>query len=58
MKLYEVPRNTWVRSIEPMTVQDEFKLINIDGMYSYCKDREGNVCHYVAWMEVEIINNS
>ena len=54
MKLYEVPRNTWVMGIEP-DCQDEFKLINIDGMYSYCKDKHGNTCHYVAWMEVEIV---
>lgn len=56
MKLYDVPRNTWVRSIEP-DCKDEFKFGNLDGMYSYCHDRQGNVRHYQAWMEVEIIEN-
>lgn len=55
MKLYEVPNNTWVRSIEP-DCKDEFRFEHIDGMYSYCKDKKGNTCHYQAWMEVEIID--
>lgn len=55
MKLYDVPRNTWVRSIEPGAEDLEFKFHHIDGMYSYCTDKEGNVCHYQAWMEVEPI---
>ena len=52
MKLYDIPNNTWVRAIEPDCI-DIFKFHHIDGMYSYCHDKEGNVCHYIAWMEVE-----
>lgn len=54
MKLYDVPRNTWVKSIEPDNT-DVFKFHHIDGMYSFCNDKEGNICHYAAWMEVEPI---
>jgi hypothetical protein len=52
MKLYDVPRNTWVKSIEK-DCSDVFKFHHIDGMYSFCTDGSGNICHYKAWMEVE-----
>ena len=58
MKLYDVPRNTQVKSIEP-DCSDEFKLINIDGMYSYCtKEWYGNetAVHIAAWTDVEILD--
>lgn len=57
MKLYNVPRNTWVRGIEP-DCKDEFLYHHEDGMYSFCHDREGNICHYKAWMEVEIMEEA
>lgn len=53
-KLYEVPKDSIVRSLEKDCTH-EFKFHNVDGMYSYCHDKAGNICHYVAWMEVEII---
>ena len=52
MKLYNL-RKTWVRSLEPDCQNLIFYLDHIDGMYSYCTDTEGNVCHFQAWMEVE-----
>ena len=64
MKLFNVPRNTWVRiladpkappSAPELNVGQPIKLHNIDGMYSYCTDTDGNVVHLVAWAEVEII---
>lgn len=57
MKLYNVPNNTWIRSLEPDCEGLEFKFEHIDGMYSYCHDKDDNLCHYPAWMEVEIIQN-
>lgn len=33
-----------------------YKLKNIDGMYSYVTDSEGNVYHFAAWTEVEKVN--
>lgn len=27
---------------------------HIDGMYSYCKDADGNIVHPAAWTEVEM----
>lgn len=64
MKLYKVPRNTRIRLIEDTKAPPdiggyaegtELNFHHIDGMYSYCKDDEGNVYHPAAWTEVEIV---
>ena len=64
MKLYDVPRNTRVRVLEDartppdslnVLTDNEVMFNHIDGMYSYCKDKDGNVVHLAAWTEVEII---
>jgi hypothetical protein len=64
VKLYDVPRNTWVKPLDDGEVPPTAKEIraeepilfhHIDGMYSYCKDQWGNVVHLKAWQEVEII---
>jgi len=65
MKLYDVPRNSFIKIID-----DEVKLPignhhdkengnilffdHIDGMYSLCNDVLNNYIHLVAWTEVEI----
>ena len=49
MKLYQVPRNTLVKLVETGEV---FKFHHIDGMYSLCHDKDGNVVHLEAWVEV------
>lgn len=55
MKLYELSkRNIWVKEIE---TGFEFFFDHIDGMYSFCKDKAGNICHPAAWTEVEVIEN-
>lgn len=65
MKLYEVPRNSWVKPISEtkappgartVLVGEKVKFHHIDGMYSYCHDEKHNVVHLLAWQEVEIIN--
>ena len=48
MKLYEVPRKTWVRLVNG----DLIFFDHIDGMYSYCKTQDGQVCHISASTEV------
>lgn len=53
MKLWEVPRGTWVRSVEPDGSDFKFKLLNIDGAYSRCETEGGQVYHIAAWLEVE-----
>ena len=63
MKLYNVPRDTWVRVVEPelpppsgaaATAGQRIKFGHIDGMYSFCHDADGNIVHLKAWTEVEI----
>lgn len=64
MKLYNVPRNSWVTPVNDPTappyartilVGEIVKFHNIDGMYSYCHDKQGNVVHLPAWQEVEVV---
>ena len=65
-KLYDVPRNSWVRPVldnptappdaRPVQLGEPVKFHNIDGMYSYCHDEVGNVVHLPAWQEVEVLN--
>jgi hypothetical protein len=63
LKLYEVPRNSWVIPTEETTAPPEARAVSIgepvkfhhiDGMYSYCHDMYGNVVHMPAWQEVAI----
>lgn len=67
MKLYEVPEraNLKVRLISdtqvppgapPVVEGDIYDFSHIDGMYSFCKNSNGEVVHLVAWSEVQIEN--
>ncbi len=65
MKLYELSkRKIWVRTVSEETGPpdgikpikgDKYFFDHIDGMYSYCRDKQGNVVHLPAWTEVEIM---
>lgn len=66
MKLYEVPRNTFVKVIseEPPPVDSTpipngqvVKFHHVDGMYSYCTTLDKEVVHLAAWTEVEITSD-
>lgn len=50
MKLYEVPRHSTVI----LDTGEEIYFYRIDGMYSYCKNKEGDVVHLPAWTEVTV----
>ena len=67
MKLYEVPRNTWVRvrndaHIPPAhrEFEDGERIFfdHLDGMYSFCHDEHGNIVHLYASSEVEVDDSS
>lgn len=58
MKLYEVPNKTKVRFIGEDMVDEVFFFDHIDGMYSYCLDKDKNVHHFAAWAEVEIVKST
>ena len=53
MELYKVPNHSYVR---PLGMEQVFKFFHIDGMYSYCKDMQGNIAHLRAWTDVEIVD--
>jgi hypothetical protein len=46
VKLYEVPRETWVSMTKDMDTL--FFFDHIDGMYSYCVNKDGVVIHVGA----------
>ena len=64
MKLYNVAPNSWVMPVNdatappgarPIPQTEAVKFHHIDGMYSYCHDKAGNVVHLPAWQEVRIV---
>jgi len=66
MKLYDLPRGSYFKLIEdPQVPPDAFigkknmqyKLMNLDGMYSYIIGSDKNVYHFAAWTEVEKVND-
>jgi len=66
MELYKLPRYSYFKLVNDPQVPPEaklpdldktYKLINIDGMYSYCLDENKDVYHFVAWAEVVKVND-
>lgn len=64
MKLYELTRgdhfvlkeNARVPPGAPEGSQDiVYRFSHIDGMYSYITDPRGDVHHFAAWTEVEVV---
>ena len=64
MKLYQVPRNTWVipteATIAPpgarqVSIGEPVFFRHVDGLYSSCEDSHGKLVHLPAWQEVAII---
>ena len=52
MKLYEVPRNTYIKSLSSDHV---VLLVTLDGAYSLCTNPLG-ITHWSASTEVEIVS--
>jgi hypothetical protein len=65
MKLYECPRNTYIKVLEPLPCPpdsipiesgDVYLFYNLDGMFSRCKDKFGSIVYINASTEVEIVD--
>ena len=50
MKLYDVPRHSTVI----LEDGEEIYFYRVDGAFSYCKTKEGDVVHLAAWTEVTV----
>ena len=57
MKLFEVPRNTRIKLIGKDHAMRgiELNFERADGMYSFCTNDQGDICHISAFAEVEIV---
>ena len=63
MKLYELSKGDWFKitdeelkvpvAHDDVDLAEKYWFGHVDGMYSYCKDKEGKLCHFAAWTEVE-----
>lgn len=49
MKLYKVPPKSWI-----IYENESIFFDHLDGMYSYCKTKDGSVIHLAAWTPVTI----
>lgn len=55
MKLYEVPKNTWIDvELSPLRFKRLF-FDHLDGAYSVCTDESGNTVHLAGWTEVTVV---
>jgi hypothetical protein len=54
MKLYDVPRETFIRILDDVN-QEVIFFDHLDGMYSFCKNAQGEIVHIFAGAEVEIV---
>lgn len=52
MKLYEVPRRSWIRLVD---TGEQFFFDHIDGMYSVCRNADNQIVHLSAWTEVQVL---
>ena len=57
MKLYNLPAGAKFKIIDGEVLHSTaiYKFFNVDGMYSYCHNPDGDVVHLAAWTEVEIV---
>ena len=55
MKLYELPRQSYFTLVSDIHAEPYF-FDHVDGMYSYCLNKDKNVVHFAAWTEVYLNN--
>jgi hypothetical protein len=64
--LYELPRRARFTLLDntevpvgglPVNKEEIYTLSHIDGMYSYCKDSQGRICHIKAYAKVKEVDH-
>ena len=66
MKLYELNKGDYFKITDEelrtpvghdeVNTNEVFWFGHIDGMYSFCKDKDKNIVHFAAWTEVEVVD--
>ena len=51
MKLYDVPREVWVK-----VADQDIWFDHVDGKYSFCLTTDGKICHLLAMQDVQVID--
>jgi hypothetical protein len=51
MKLYECPRESYIK-VDHDSTGTVYFFDHLDGMYSYCTDKYGNILHLAAYLDV------
>lgn len=54
--LYDIPRRSYIKIKDDIGNYEYLFFDHIDGAYSYCKDKYGNVVHITAWAIVELVD--
>lgn len=50
MKLYELPNKSYFK-LE--NTDEVYFFDHLDGMYSYCLDKDNNIIHFACWTPIE-----
>lgn len=58
MKLYEVPKNTWINVELANKTFERLFFDHLDGAYSVCIDESGNTVHLAGWVEVTVAGDN
>lgn len=66
VELHKVARGSRIRVVgeaknppshRTFVLGEELEFSHIDGMYSLCRDDEGQIVHLVAWAKVEVLRD-
>lgn len=54
-KLYDVPRNSYIKFANSEN-NEVYHFHHVDGMYSFCLNKNGEVVHIQAFADVEVVS--
>lgn len=54
MKLYKCKRQSYIKIVHDSS-ENIYFFDHLDGMYSYCKAKDGRLLHIAAYTDVEIV---
>jgi len=55
VRLYNCPRQSYIK-IDHDSTRTIYFFDHLDGMYSYCTDKYGNIVHLAAYIDVIVVD--